>query len=46
MAFTPASTSSPSPSTAALVTDNTFWGFKLEVNPIAQAIEEAKEQLC
>jgi len=32
-------------STAALVTDDTFMGFKLEVDSIAQAIVEAKGQL-
>ena len=45
MAFTPTSTSLPSTSTTALVTDDTFMGFKLEVDLIAQAIAEAKEQL-
>ena len=45
MAFTPTSTSLPLTSTAALVTNDTFLGFELEVNLIAQAVEEAKEQL-
>ena len=42
---TPASASSPTSSNAALVTDDTFLGFEPEVNLIAQAATEAKEQL-
>ena len=45
MAFTSASISLPSPSTAALITNNTFLGFKLEVDSTNQAVKEAKEQL-
>ena len=45
MAFTPTSTSFPSPSTAALVADDTFQGFEPEVNLITLAITQAQEQL-
>jgi len=46
MDFTSASTSSPSPSTGALVADDTFLGFEPEVDSVNQAIKETKEQLC
>jgi len=45
MAFTSASTSSPSTSTTVLITDDTFLGFEPEVDSIAQAVTEAMEQL-
>jgi len=47
MAFTPASSSSPSTSITVLITnDNALQlGFEPELNPIAQAIAQAQEQL-
>ena len=45
MAFTPTSTYSPSPSTTALIANNTFQGFEPEVDSITQAITQAQEQL-
>jgi len=44
MAFTPASVSLPSTSTTALVTDDDT--LLLGLDPIAQAIAQAQEQLC
>ena len=46
MASTSASTSSPSTSTSAFLTDDTFMGFRSEVDLSFKNIFEVQDQLC